>query len=272
MSWSQTIPSKFTEYGISTETIKVYGEINIGNNYSAFDLDKILKNLYKTVIFEEINLSLTNNVLNITVKEYPIINSIRIEGEKSNTVKKKVLEKLQLQERESFIENKLSQDMSMFKKIYASIGYNFVSVEPKIEKFDDDRVNLIYVIEKGQKTDISKIDFIGDKKVKEKRLRDIIVSEEKKFWKFLSKNTFLNNRIELDKRLLINYYKSQNKFFQIDGTGGISEISERIYNVTYTINAGNRYRINKISTNVSEVLDKKLFIPLQDSFKKVIKH
>ena len=102
---------------VSTETIKVYGEINIGNNYSAFDLDKILKNLYKTDFFEEINLSLTNNVLNITVKEYPIINSIRIEGEKSNTVKKKVLEKLQLQERESFIENKLSQDMSMFKKI-----------------------------------------------------------------------------------------------------------------------------------------------------------
>ena len=31
--------------------------------------------------------------------------------------------------------------------------------------------------------------------------------------------------------ILINYYKSQNKFFQIDGTGGISEISERIYNV-----------------------------------------
>ena len=31
--------------------------------------------------------------------------------------------------------------------------------------------------------------------------------------------------------ILINYYKSQNKFFQIDGIGGISEISERIYNV-----------------------------------------
>ena len=51
----------------------MYGEINIGNNYSAFDLDKILKNLYKTDFFEEVNLSLTNNVLNITVKEYPII-------------------------------------------------------------------------------------------------------------------------------------------------------------------------------------------------------
>jgi adenylate kinase len=31
--------------------------------------------------------------------------------------------------------------------------------------------------------------------------------------------------------IFINYYKSQNKFFQIDGIGGISEISERIYNV-----------------------------------------
>ena len=30
---------------------------------------------------------------------------------------------------------------------------------------------------------------------------------------------------------LINYYRSQNKFFEIQGTGEISEISERIFNV-----------------------------------------
>jgi len=30
---------------------------------------------------------------------------------------------------------------------------------------------------------------------------------------------------------LINYYRSQNKFFEIDGTGEVSEISQRIFNV-----------------------------------------
>ena len=61
----------------------------------------------------------------------------------------------------------------------------------KLEKFNNNRINLIYFLDKGKKTYINKINFTGDKKIKDKRLRDIIVSEEKKFWKFLTKNTFL---------------------------------------------------------------------------------
>jgi outer membrane protein insertion porin family len=256
---------------ISQETIKVYGEINIGEDYSAFDIDKILKNLYKTNFFEDVKISLSNSVLNITVKEYPWINSIDFRGEKSTTIKKSVLEKLQLQEKESFIENKLTQDISLIKKIYSSIGFNFIEVDAKIEKFENNRINLVYFLNKGKKTNIFKINFIGDKKIKEKRLRDIIVSEENKFWKFLSKNTFLNyNNIELDKRLLIAYYKSLG-YYDVQVLSNNAELSqENKTNLTYTINAGTRYRINKISTNVSELLDKKLFFQLQDSFTKII--
>ena len=256
---------------ISTETIKVYGEITIGKDYSSFAVNEILKNLYNTDFFEDIKISLTNGVLDITVKEYAIINVIDLQGEKSKTIKKLVLEKLSLKEKESFIENKLSQDINLIKKIYSSIGFNFINIESKIEKFDENRINLVYFLDKGKKTDIAKINFIGDKKIKDKRLRDIIVSEEKKFWKFLSRNTFLNNNnIELDKRLLINYYKSVG-YYDVQVLSSNAEVSQNnLTNLTYTINAGTRYKINKISTNVSSVLDKKLFVRLQKNFKKII--
>ena len=256
---------------ISSETIKVYGEITIGKDYSSFDVNEILKNLYNTNFFEDIKISLTNGVLDIAVKEYAIINAIDLRGEKSKTIKKLVLEKLNLQEKESFIENRLSQDINLIKKIYSSIGFNFVNIESKIEKFDDNRINLVYFLDKGKKTDIAKINFIGNKQIKDKRLRDIIASEEKKFWKFLSKNTFLNNNnIELDKRLLINYYKSVG-YYDVQVLSSNAEVSQNnLTNLTYTINAGTRYKINKISTNVSDVLDKKLFAPLQGNFKKIV--
>ncbi len=110
--------------------------------------------------------------------------------------------------------------------------------------------------------------FTGDKKIKEKRLREIIVSEEKKFWKILSKNTFLStNNIDLDKRLLVNYYKSLG-YYDVQVLSNNAEVSkDNLTTLTYTINAGNRYIVTKISTNVSDVLDKKLFIPtlLQNS-------
>ena len=256
---------------ISEETIKVYGEINFGQDYSVFEVNEILKNLYKTDFFEDVKISLSNGILDIVVKEYPIINSIDLQGEKSSAVKKKVLERLQLKEKESFIDNKLSSDIALMKKIYGSIGFNFTNVDAKIEKFDNNRINLIYVLDKGKKTNIAKISFTGDKKIKDKRLREVIVSEEKKFWKFLSKNTYLNNsNIELDKRLLINYYKSIG-YYDVQVLSSNAEVSqENITELTYTINSGTRYRINKISTNVSDVLDKKLFVPLQKDFTKII--
>ena len=257
---------------ISIETIKVYGEINIGSDYSAKELNMILKNLYSTNFFENINLELKDGILKIDLKEYSIINSISLDGEKSNQIKEQILEKLILKEKASFIPNQLNEDVNLLKKIYASMGYNFVIVDAKIEKFSENRVNVLYNIEKGEKTYINKIDFIGDKKIRESKLRDIIASEEKKFWKFLSKNTYFNQvNIELDKRLLVNYYKSLG-YYDVQVLSSSSEIdpNNNSSNLVYTINAGKRYKINKISTNIDSVIDKKLFEPIVNNYEDII--
>jgi len=101
---------------ISSETVKVYGDITIGKDYSASQINEVLKNLYDTDFFEDIKITLNNGVLNILVKEYPIVNAVDLEGEKSSTVKKKILEKLNLKASESFIENNLTQDVNLIKK------------------------------------------------------------------------------------------------------------------------------------------------------------
>ncbi|MDB9761084.1 outer membrane protein assembly factor BamA [Pelagibacteraceae bacterium] len=254
---------------ISDETVKVYGEIDLNQDYSAYDIDKILKNLYKTDFFKDIQISLNDGVLNINLKEYAVLNSIDLLGEPSSRIKKGVLKTLQLKPKSSFIESKVTEDINAIKKMYGSLGYNFVNVSSKVEYFDQNRVNLIYTLKKGNRTDIEKINFIGDKKIKEKRLRDIIVSEEKKFWKFLSKNTFLNTQnIELDKNLLINYYKSLG-YYDVQVLSENAVVSkDNLTSLTYTINAGKRYRISKVSTNVAEVIDKNLFLNLEKSFTK----
>ena len=256
---------------ISDETIKVYGDIALGKDFSTLDLNNVLKNLYQTDFFEDVKVSIKNGVLIISVKEYPIINSINLEGEKKTSIKSKILELLTLKEKNSFIETKISEDTITIKKIYESMGYNFVDVKPKVETFSNNRVNLVFFLEKGKRTAIKKINFTGDKKIKEKRLRDVIVSEEKKFWKFISKTTYLNfNNTELDKRLLINYYKSLG-FYDVQVLSSNAEVSkENFTTLTYTINAGTRYRVNKISTNVSDVLDKKLFLPIKESYNRVL--
>ena len=176
---------------ISDETIKVYGDIETNTDYKPSDINIILKKLYSTEFFETINLDLQNGILKINVKEYPTINAILIEGEKTKKVQKAILERLQLKEKNAFIKNKLTEDINTIKKIYSTMGFNFIEVDTKIKNFDDNRLNLVFFVDKGIKTKIKKINFIGDKKVKDRRLRDIIASEEHKFWKVLSKNTNL---------------------------------------------------------------------------------
>ena len=256
---------------ISQETIKVYGEIEIGKNYTNSDLNEILKKLFDTNFFEDINVNLSNGNLIVEVKEYPYIFSVDLIGEKSNTIKKEILNKLELQPQESFIQNKLVEDTNLIKKLYNSLGYNFIKIESKIEKIDENRVNILYDIDKGKKTYITSIEFTGDKKINERRLRDIIVSEEHKFWKFLSKNTFLSlSNVELDKRLLLNYYKSLGYYDAQILSNNAQIINSEKTNLIYTINAGERYRVSKISLNISEVFDKKKFQPLLNEYNKIV--
>ena len=65
-------------------------------------------------------------------------------------------------------------------------GYYFASVEAYIIELNDNRINVEYKIDLGEKAKIKKISFIGDKKFKDNKIRGVIVSEEYKFWKFLS--------------------------------------------------------------------------------------
>ena len=257
---------------ISDETIKVYGDIkSTGSDLSKQDLDKILKNLYSTNFFRNVSVEIKNNILIIDVKEYPIINQLVLIGEKSSRIKEEIKKVIKLKESNSYVENHLTNDIIIIKKLYSSIGFNSTQVEAKIKKIDEDNLDLIINIDKGEVTKISKIIFTGDKKVKEKRLRDIIASQEDKFWKFISKNTkFSENLVNLDKRLLTNYYKSIG-YYDVKVTSSSAELLETgNIKINYTINAGQRFIIDKIDTKVDSVFDKKLFYELNKTYKKIV--
>ena len=90
----------------------------------------------------------------------------------------------------------------MVKSFYKSLGFYAAEVEARSQPIgqDNKRLNLIFSINKGQKYRISKINFIGDKKIKFKRLRDVIV-ENIDFGNLFQKCIFKFERIELDKVL-----------------------------------------------------------------------
>ena len=256
---------------ISNETIKVYGEIEENKDYSSDEINSVIKRLYDTKFFSKISTNFSNGVLTIKVEENPVINSIIIEGEVAKKFKKEILKVLSLKEKGSFIESEISKDVELLKSYYKSIGYYTAEVDAMIKELDSEtkRIDLIFSVNKGPRSQIEKIYFVGDKKVKDKRLRDIITSEEAKFWKFLTKNIYLSDeRIDLDKRLLKNYYLGLG-YYDVQILSSKAELKEKKnIELTYTIDAGKRYRIRKIATNIDPVFDKEIFEDLGEEFSK----
>ena len=271
---SAEILKKFEVEGnsrISTETLKVYGEIELNKNYTTDDINEIIKKLYDTKFFSKISTSFVNNILKIKVEENPIINTIIIDGEKAKKYKEVILEIISLKEKSSFVESDIKKDIEMVKSFYKSLGFYSAEVEARSQPIGQDkkRLNLIFFVNKGEKYKISRINFIGDKKIKFKRLRDVIASEEHRFWKFISKNVYLNSeRIELDKRLLKNFYLSKGYYnVEIVSSSAESKGKKTEIELTYSINAGERFRIKKLSTDIDPVFDKSLFADLKDEYR-----
>ena len=256
---------------ISAETIVIFGDIAINEDYKSSDINLLIKKLYETTFFSNISIELENGKLTIFVEENPIINSVVLNGEKAQKYKEVIMEALTLREKTSFLENYVKSDISKIKEFYRHLGFYFVEIEVEIEKLKKNRVNLVYTIDKKEKAKISKIYFLGDKKIRDKRLRDVITSQEAKFWKFISRNVYLNKgRIELDERLLKNYYKNKG-YYEVKVASSNVEYSEgEGFVLTYIINAGKRYKFKKIFLNVSEALDKSAFTSLEKNFDSII--
>ena len=256
---------------VSDETVKIYGNIQVNKNYDESDINRIVRDIYSTNFFENVQIEIVSGTLTVNLVEHPIINQLIIVGEKSNKYKDTIRNLIQSKEKGSFIKSIIASDIEKIKSLYSSAGFNFSKVDFKIKKLNDANYDVVIDINRGEKTKISSISFIGNKKIRDRRLRDVIASEENKFWKFLSRNTNYSEQIvNLDLRLLRNYYKSLG-YYDVKIDFNSAELNpKKNIDLQYSIDAGKRYTLNKISTKTDPVFDKKLFYPLNDIFKDYI--
>ena len=256
---------------ISDETILVLGDIELDKDYNANDLNSIIKKLYESDFFEDINVNLDNNILTVILIENPIIEDIQINGIKSDQTVENILDAINLKNRKSFTEGSLQKDIILIKNILKTNGYYFVEVTPSINKNDElNSIRLDIDINEGPRARLKDISFIGDKKVKDKKLLEIIASEEHKFWKFISNNVYLNqSRISLDKRLIENYYKNLG-FFKVEVLSSFAEFNKNgNFNLVFNINAGDYYYFNDFKLDLPDDYDALDFDNINKTFLKL---
>jgi len=238
---------------ISDETIILFSEIKKNQDLKNENLNHIIKKLYTTNFFKDINVTFSDGILKINVKENPVVQALEFKGIKNKRILEVLNDTIQLKEKSSFLESIAKSDEKVITNILRSNGYYFAKVNSKIKSNSNNTVDLIYDVSLGERALITKIKFIGDKKIKDNKLRSVIISEEAKFWKFISKRKYLDiNRIKLDEKLLTNYFKN-NGYFNIS----VESSSAQIINVSnfaliFNINAGEKYYFNNLKLDIPE--------------------
>ncbi|WP_440676830.1 outer membrane protein assembly factor BamA [Candidatus Pelagibacter sp. HIMB1587] len=238
---------------ISDETIILFSEFSIGNDITNKDLNEIVKKLYGTDFFNDVNVKILDQVLLITVAEAPIIDKVEFEGIKSENIKDNINSFINLKSRSSFNEFLVSEDRKKIISYLRQTGYYFSSVNTIIEDLDNNLVNIIHNIELGKKAKIKKIKFIGNKIFKDNKLKSIIISEEYKFWKFISGRKYLNEQtINFDKRLLKNFYLNKGYYNVEVNTSFAKLVGTEDFELIYNINSNNKIYFNDLTLNIPD--------------------
>ncbi len=253
---------------ISSETIKMFANIEANQNIDDNKLNEIIKNLYGTNFFKSISAEIDSNTLILKVVELPIIENVQLKGIKANKIKDKLTKNLKLKSRSSFDEFLFYQEKEKLNSVLKQMGYYYATIDAYVEDLGFNKVNITYDISLGEKAKIKKITFIGNKIFKDSKLKSIIVSEEFKFWKFVSGKKFLNQDfIELDERLLKNFYLNNGYYNVVINASVAKMIEESSFELIYNIDAKNKFYFNNLDLELPKDFNKENFSSLFDLFK-----
>ena len=255
---------------ISDETILMFSNLEVGKDINQNNLNNALKELYYTDYFKNVQISFEKNVVKINVVENPIIQKIIINEIKEKNLNKIIDDVTSKINKYPLIESKINDQVNLLKNILKSYGYYFVELKTSYIENDNNTVDLIYNFNLGEIAKIKKINFIGSKIFSDGTLRNVIISEESKFWKFITKNKYLDsNRIKTDILKLNNFYKNRGYFdVKIKSTTAIIN-NENQFELIFNINAGDKFFFNNVKIKDTKNIEIDDFSLFQKKFKEL---
>ena len=241
---------------VEAETIRSYFQPGPGGRLDAVQIDAGLKGLYATGLFQDVRIRQAGGKVIVTVVENAVINRIAFEGNKK--VKDEQLSsEVQSQPRGTFSRPLVQADTARLVEIYRRSGRFDVTVTPKIIELPNNRVDLVFEINEGAKTGVSKIRFVGNRTYGDGRLKDVIKTSETNFLSFLkSSDIYDADRVEADRDLLRRFYlKNGFADVRIISAAAEYEPGQKGFVVTFTIEEGDRYRFGgvEIQSNVRAI-------------------
>ncbi len=238
---------------VDAATILKYAGIARGETLASGQLNDAYQRIFASGLFESVDLVPQGSTLLIKVKELPMLNVVDFQGNK--LVKDEKLSGL-IKSKSRLVYNpaQAEADAAQISEVYRVQGRLAATVEPRIIRRSDDRVDLVFEINEGKVVENEGISFVGNRHFSDRRLKQVLQTKQAGFLRQLIKaDTFVPERLEVDKQMLRDFYLSRGYIDVqvVDATGQLSRERDATF-VTYTVKEGQSWKIGKVST-VSEV-------------------
>ncbi len=255
---------------LADETIILFSNLNIGDDINTNIINNTFKNIFQTNYFKDLKINFKSGNLNIIVIENPIIQEIKINGIKNKSLLKELKKITRKTEKYPYINSSVMSQKNQLNNIVRANGFYFSDIKTEVVDNNNNSVNLIYNFNLGKRAKISEIIFTGNKIFNSRKLRKIILSEETRPWKFITKNKYLNpNRISIDEDFLNKFYKNRG-YYKVKIKSSYATVkNNENFKLIFSIDAGEKFYFNDFVLKISEDYTNENFAQINSKFEKL---
>ncbi|AMJ47196.1 outer membrane protein assembly factor BamA [Cereibacter sphaeroides] len=238
---------------VDATTILGFARINRGQAISAGELNEAYQRLADSGLFETVEIVPQGGTLVIRVQEFPTINIINFEGN-ARIKDDKLAGLVKSQSRRAYNPAQAEADAAAITEAYRVQGRIAATVTPKIIRRSDNRVDLVFDIAEGKVVEIERLSFVGNRAYSDRRLRQVLETKQAGLLRsIIASDTFIAERVELDKQLLRDFYLSRGfiDFEVLDATAEVTRERDAFF-MTFTVQEGQSYSFGQITAS-SEV-------------------
>ncbi len=233
---------------IETASILTQLGVTPGAPISAGQLNDGFQRLQASGLFETVEIVPQGSKLLVIVNEYPTINRISLEGN-ARLDDEALLTVVGSQVRRVYSPRQAERDAAAIADAYASAGRLSATVQPKIIRRSDNRVDLVFEIAEGRVSEVERLSFVGNRVFSDRRLRRVLETKQAGLFRALvGSDTFVADRIALDTQLLRDFYLSRG-YADVQVLSATPELSPNrdAYFLTFRIQEGQQFRFGEVT-------------------------
>src|SRR5260370_1314101 len=162
---------------LGIDRIKAFFHPSDSSRLTDIDLDAALKAMYRSGEYSNVSVKRDGATVRVAVQENPVITRVVFEGNRKLD-DKKLLPILQSQKDKPLSRPMLQEDVERLIDAYHHIGRYNAAVVPQVIAHGNDRVDLVFEINEGERTGIGEITFAGNSAFPARTLKDVVKSGE----------------------------------------------------------------------------------------------